>query len=235
MTSEKKSLTSLTNNENKVNDSLGSNSKEGSNHGANLVRSLLKSEKYLNLVKKIFLIFMAQIVLFFMINIVSYIILETNLTQFIDYSNKMLVPDLIIISYSYLIETENLLMLKDSGYLTLDSDVLQARIIELDGHCYDHLNEFLTTMKDPSYANYFNDEMKVYYFIFQEMQVQTYKYKDFLNVLKEKVNMQIIYSHTFIPEIYDLFISNFRTIIEMSSTYMKYFLAQASDVKAQQR
>ena len=157
-----------------------------------------------------------------------------NIQSFSEYSQKMLVPDLIIISYSYLVETENLLMLKTSGYANFGVNVLHGLIIELDGHCYNHLDEFLNTMKDPSYADFFDDGMKAIYFNLDKIQTQNIIYKDFLNVLKERIKIQIFYNQTFIPEIYDLFMSNFRSIIVMSMSYVNEFRDKTIQVRDQQ-
>lgn len=218
----------------KENDSVSSKTNNDTNHGANMVRNFVKSEKYPNLLKKIFFILITQITLFFVLNIVSYEMIAINIQSFREYSQKMLVPDLIIISYSYLVETENLLMLKSSGYADFGVDVLHHLIIELDGHCYDHLDEFLNTMKDPSYAGFFNDGMKAIYFKLDRMQTQNIIYKDFLNVLKERIKIQIFYNQTFIPDIYDLFMSNFRTIIERSMSYVNDFREKTIQVRDQQ-
>ena len=221
-------------NDQKENISIGSMSKDEKNYGAKLIKNFITELRYPKLLKKIFIIFTAQVVLLFVLNFVSYFMIKNEMNKFIDYSEKMLVPDMITISYSYIIESENLLLLMSSGYLTEDIDVLHDLIIELDGHSFDNLNIFLENMKDPSFVDYFNEGFPVYYFSQNSSSTQIINFKDFLNVVNQKINVQIKNNRTLFSEIYDFYSNNFKTIIEYSNMYMNFFLQKAIDIRDQQ-
>lgn len=217
-----------------ITSSLHSSIKEEFHYGANLVKTLGNSKKYPKAIKKICFILIFQIILFFFLNIISYIMINNELQNFIEYSQKMKVPDEVAISYNYIIATQNILLLIEKNYLNYNKVVLRDLTIELEGHCFRHLLEFLNLMKEPSFNGQFEEEMKVYYFIENLKIIQNEKFREFLMSSNLYLNKQISHPHEFFHEIFNFFINNFRSVIEMCSSYSRSFLSKAIMIKEQQ-
>lgn len=223
-TEEKKELTS----------SLHSSLKEEVFQGMYLVRSLGYSKKSPKVIKKLLMVFLAQIMLFFFLNIVSFIMIENKVQSFIDYSHKFEIPDEIAISYAYIVATQNLLLQLESNYVTYEKELIRELIIELEGHSYFHLMELITTIKQPDFNTHFEEEININYFFENEKFVQTEKFREFLMGCNQLLRVQITHPSSFFKEIFDFFNNNFRKVIEICSNYSDFFLSKAISIKEEQ-